>query len=91
MQGKVMIFFLLGGLAAGFFYLRSMGPRCGDQRCDKGALCFVNEAGSVTGFSCEPLDPSCGLWPSCSCVSYPDSYDCDDDVFGYIRVTAPPI
>ena len=87
MQSKVLLAMLvMGGLMA-VFYLRSMGPRCGDDRCSNEQYCLANELGGADEYVCESLPEDCGSWPSCDCVELPSGYECEDNIWGYVTVT----
>jgi len=90
-QTKVLLAILVAGAVAAFVYLRTMGPRCGDQRCARGNYCLVNDTGGSPESVCTVLPDDCGLWPSCECIELPAGYECEDDLWGYVIVTMTPL
>lgn len=81
---------LVVGALMGVFYLRTMGPRCGDQRCDKDSYCQVNEMGDTT-YVCEELHEDCGFWPTCGCLELPEAFECEGSLWGFLEVTVTPL
>jgi len=90
-QTKVLGAMVLVAAISAVGYLRSMGPRCGDERCDRGDYCLINDTGGDAESVCEGLPDDCGAWPSCDCIEPPAGYECDDNLWGYVTVTMKPL
>jgi len=86
MQGKVLLAVFVVGCVMGVFYLRSMGPRCGDERCDEAEYCQVSGDKRSATYVCEELHERCGFWPTCSCLDLPPGYECSGSLWGHLRI-----
>ncbi len=89
MQGKLLLVVFAVGVVMAVAYLRTLGPRCGDDRCSDSEYCIKSGERAAATYVCEELHEECGFWPTCECLELPNAYECRGGFWGHLTVDVP--